>query len=238
MDVQTNSSNYLKGELMEIYIDKAETFRPEWEVLIRNKILKNGAILAGGSILAHFDTTYSVRDLDIFFIRSPYVVDTTKEIDRVENQLEGAGYACIETSLTGLVKTYQRKNNLGETVNLHTPTIQVIRRTFPTIFKLFESFDLCLCQMAFDGTQIIRTKKAAYNLRDKKITVNNISRPYNTLQRLIKYKDRGFNIEPAIGQWMRLFLQAIKDKAQRPEGADAFLDHLAEYVPLQQEDLW
>ena len=68
---------------------------------------------------------------------------------------------------------------------------------FESIEKLFESFDINLCRVAYDGTNVIHEENALNDIHNNQLRFNqgSIFYPSVTLKRLIKYVKMGYNIE-------------------------------------------
>lgn len=222
-----------------IYIDPAPMSIPsEWTMLKQAGIFDYCAVLAGGGVLNRLMPHNAdgnlpvVRDLDLFFIQSQYQDDMTPMMNEVEARVFRMGYKLKQTSPKGIVSTYELNR-------YRMPDIQIIRKVYPTVFKLFEAFDLHVCQFAFNGVSVLKTKKAKWNLHDMKVSVNCADRPVNTLQRLLKYQAKGFDCRAAVAQFLFLHTENIRkmiSNADQYAEQDKQINALMEYIELATEE--
>lgn len=63
---------------------------------------------------------------------------------------------------------------------------------YKTPEEIINSFDFTICQFAWDGTNLICTDRALWDLARKKLVVHKITYPVASLRRLVKYTQQGF----------------------------------------------
>lgn len=75
--------------------------------------------------------------------------------------------------------------------------IQLITKIYKNLDDIFDNFDMHVVQVAVSKDGIHFSDKAIHNLYHKVVTINNISNPLKSMQRLIKYTNSNFGTEAA-----------------------------------------
>lgn len=152
-----------------------------------SEFAKYNAILAGGSIV---NTLLDIEITDYDFFCSFWTFEDFLEYTKFKEIELGDCLKLINVSRAGLVRTY----------NYQDKKIQLIYpgSNFKT-GRLLNSFDLNVCRFAMTPHHLFFSNTALSDLRDKKITLNTISRPLSTIQRVFKYKQKGFTISHDFG---------------------------------------
>ena len=164
------------------------------------------AVLAGGA-LRDRDNGKKVKDLDIFL---PVSENTWYDLDTVCRAMTKMDFeATISES-----KMYPQSDNrivgVVDVKYVGAPPLQLIVGEWGrSINDLFQLFDFGICQIAFDGRDIHRSKDYAIDLRDKKFrlvtprTTQSFEQSVERFARLKheKYQDWKFDL----GHWGGLF---------------------------------
>jgi glycyl-tRNA synthetase alpha subunit len=68
---------------------------------------------------------------------------------------------------------------------------------FDTIEALFKSFDINVCRIAYDGTNVVYESNVVNEINNNKLKFNegSIYYPSVTLKRLVKYVKMGYDVE-------------------------------------------
>lgn len=147
-------------------------------------------ILAGGAIRDSLKGR-PIIDYDLFFTDLNYT-------QRVKEHLVSKGFeitfACPEGKLYSLKHPVHGKAQL------------ICKRSYFGIVDLFSSFDFHICQFSVNHEGVISTtKEAIAGNRKMQLTLNNLEYPSASINRLSKYKDKGFYCGKAIAditQWL------------------------------------
>lgn len=160
--------------------------------------VKNNCVISG-SFVAHHEMGGSIpNDLDLF-------CNSTQNYNYISNYLKSM--SCQVKFDSPFATTFlTRKSPLS---NIHH-TIQVIkpfaeRAKFDTEQSLISNFDLTVCQIALVNnkiisnqydypTQIICHKDFGNDYINRNLVITTVNCPIGTLKRILKYKDKGFNI--------------------------------------------
>lgn len=153
-------------------------------------------VLAGGAVR---DCLYgrTPTDYDIFFITTSYIdqiglTDLEQRIANVSNRLMNAGAR----------KVFECPENMLTTFDLNGTKVQLINRMkapYRGVKELFDSFDFHVCQFAFYGNSVYLTREAVKSMMTKRLTLHKLTYPSATINRLAKYKDKGFFTGECIG---------------------------------------
>lgn len=156
--------------------------------------LFDGPWIAGGAARKLLDgDRLDTGDIDLFFS------DGFNQSQGFESALKRHG---TEVFRSQYAKTYEVE--IGD----KTYRVQLItRRGYSSVVAIFRDFDFTVCQVAFDGQQVVATKEAIRDIAAKKLNVspNGRTTSQNLLTRTIKYIRYGFL--PAPG-----FLQKVTQK--------------------------
>lgn len=101
-----------------------------------------------------------------------------------------------------------KKPHLTEFINISSRlTIQCMRKIINSVEELLSEFDLTISTMAYDGLNIIWTKGAIHDLRDKKLRFINVPNKLSHFPRVQKYIKRGYEMDPR--NWLLLAIGTI-----------------------------
>lgn len=148
----------------------------------------DGVYLAGGIWRTMFDKYDEICDLDFFFRDRASLMACMKIMDRTAEKK----FTCPQ----GLLNTYNYKGY----------KIQLISNMYhPTASSVIEDFDLDACCAVLDCHTNDFTFKREFirNVKTKKLTLNKVTYPAATFKRMMKYAEKGFNINRAIEDYIR-----------------------------------
>lgn len=150
-------------------------------------------VLGGGAIRSLFSGE-TPNDYDIFF------VDQYKSIrnDTLESTMRDLEERFIKQ---GGKVIFRCPENMLISINLNGAQIQLINRRkapYQNIKHLFDSFDFHVCQFALHRNNVLLTKEALRSLRKKNLTLHRLTYPSATINRLSKYRDKGFYVGECI----------------------------------------
>ena len=155
------------------------------------KCSENGPWIAGGSLHRTYrDLSLNDSDIDVFFKDneqlSKYILDLNGNA-LINKKYTVKSYIVSEWHHTFVI-TY---------LDLDIKIQCVSFKYFESIEKLFESFDIYLCRIAYDGTNVIYEENALNNIKNNQLKFNegSIYYPSVTLKRMVKYIKLGYNIE-------------------------------------------
>jgi hypothetical protein len=149
-------------------------------------IKTEGPWIAGGALVKTFMGEPLDSDIDIFFKTYDQHVDASYALNNYAKFIKSSKFS--ETfEFTGEYKGVDKKY-----------TIQLV--TFAINNKaseLIESFDINVCQIAFDGERVVVADGVIDDIRNKKmkLILNKITHPGSTLKRIVKYAHRGFDVD-------------------------------------------
>lgn len=146
-----------------------------------------GCILAGGACRDGVKGR-KIEDYDLFFTNS-------HAKDYAKNYFAECGYKLVFACPQGMLYTYK----------LEDTKIQLIhKRNYESVDDLLSSFDFSICQFASTDGETIMTSRQAVNDNKKKIlTLSNLEYPVATINRIAKYKAKGFYAGDAIKSIVR-----------------------------------
>ena len=141
-----------------------------------------GSWLAGGALRRLIlGTDPLASDLDFFFASS-------EQADSFEEELTSTCSAKRVAS-TKHAKTY-RVTVPGRADAL---TVQSIRiGYYASLAECLDSFDFTICQVGFDGEDLVTGEFALWDIGRKRLVVHKVSYATATVRRLIKYTSQGF----------------------------------------------
>lgn len=191
-------------QTFEDHLEKRMLFFPEF----KEALIKNRAIIAGGSVLSIFGN-YDINDIDIYVNYS-----NAKELIK---DLYPLGLNPLETHRAPAYDlSFFRKNNIISRIYCKMSTRGMVNERFYFADKnvsidimiipdhillenVVTNFDLTFCQVWWDGNTIhsydiedVRSKSGSLNpdYIESYIAMNNF-----TIKRILKYKNRGFEIK-------------------------------------------
>ena len=150
-----------------------------------------GAIIAGGALRTLLDEEDNVKDIDLFFT-SQQGIDSTKIL--LENKDFVQVFACpLGYLFTYILFDEDTKKQDGSVQKNVLAKVQLITRSlYKDIDAVVTSFDLMPCCVAWDGKQLVFAEKWIRSVRKKMLYLNNLTYPVATLNRINKYKQKGY----------------------------------------------
>ncbi len=170
-------------------------------------VLGNGCFLAGGSLRTLINDE-EVCDFDLFFngqlMYQPVDQDVFQpvlpaRVIEVREILEKENFDLIFECPEGKLFTYKK----GEM------KVQLILETAGTPDEVINQFDINAGRCAFDGEFIYIPLQFARDVKTKYLSIHDVSFPVATMKRLVKYSNKGYNINRACKQ----FLENIQNKS-------------------------
>jgi hypothetical protein len=156
--------------------------------------------IAGGAITSLF-TDDKVNDWDVF------TSDPANVIHRL--------------NCSNARRTFENGHVVNFTHDSIGETIQVINKKFKTAADTASLIDLTINAAAFDGKALYVHEDFVDDLEDTRIGLNVVDYPLSTLNRIIKYSRRGFDLRPDV-------LVTIVDLVRKAEIPD--LNNLSFYI--------
>jgi len=156
-------------------------------------LTKAGAIIAGGSLRTLIDKEDEVCDIDLFFKDEESIANTKK-------LLEDNEYVCVFQCPLGYLSTYYKFSEkiVGERFD-GSPEYEVVskvqlitRDLYIDLEHVVSSFDLMPCCVAMDDERIVFADKWVKSVKKKMLYLNNLTYPVATLNRIDKYKRKGY----------------------------------------------
>ena len=150
-----------------------------------------GAIIAGGALRTLLDEEDKVKDIDLFFT-SQQGIDSTKIL------LENKDFVQVFACPLGYLFTYvlfdeDTKKTDGTVQKNVLAKVQLItRELYQNTDHVVATFDLMPCCVAWDGKQLVFAEKWIRSVRKKMLYLNNLTYPVATLNRVNKYKQKGY----------------------------------------------
>lgn len=142
-------------------------------------LIKDGVVLAGGSLRALVNTYDEIQDYDLFFLDESKVQSVKEELEGNEFNLV---FACPEGKLFTYINTDQVKVQL------------ILKRTYTSCQDIISSFDVTACCCAYDGNKFYYSDRFVFDNLNGLININNIEYPVATMKRIAKYVEKGFKL--------------------------------------------
>ena len=153
--------------------------------------IEDKIIIAGGCLAGLIDSAFSknINDVDIFIVNSKY----QEEI-----------FFFFERTLKAK-KIFKCPNNELTTYVFGGVKYQVIAdpkliRSSPE--DLINEFDFTTCQLALFKRYLITTKQAIRDIKNRVLNIHKITYPIATMNRIYKYKRKGFKCKNAFEQFL------------------------------------
>jgi uncharacterized membrane protein len=156
-------------------------------------LTKAGAIIAGGSLRTLIDKEDTVCDIDLFFKEEESIANT-------KSLLEDSEYVCVFQCPLGYLSTYYKFSEkvVGKRFD-GSPEYEVLskvqlitRNLYIDLEHVVSSFDLMPCCVAMDSERIVFADKWVRSVKKKMLYLNNLTYPVATLNRIDKYKRKGY----------------------------------------------
>jgi len=145
-----------------------------------------GPWIAGGSVLRTFLGQPLDTDIDIFFANAVQFNACNEKMKE----------HAILTKDTSFSQTYDFIiEHKGQDIR---KTIQLVNFVYKDkASEIIDTFDISVCQIAFDGERVVMCDNVIDDVKNKHITlnVNNIQQPGSTLKRIVKYVSRGYSVD-------------------------------------------
>ena len=163
----------------------------EHVIEILPKCSVDGPWIAGGSLHRTYrDISLNDSDVDVFF-------KDNEQLNKYLIDLNGSALSTKRYTIKSYMVSEWHHTFVITYMDADIKIQCVSFKYFESIEKLFESFDINLCRIAYDGHSVIYEENALNNIRDNKLKFNegSIYYPSVTLKRMVKYIKLGYNIE-------------------------------------------
>lgn len=173
----------------------------EW--ILKSGLINKDVWLAGGSLRTLIDPKEKICDYDLFFKRQEKDIEGSKynKVPEVRQKLNNLGFKCTFECPEGKLYTYQKEiiNMLTEDMESTFIKVQLICEYFyQTPEELLSTFDLSPCLFATDGKFLWTYKYAVRDVKRKVARCHKLTYPVASVKRLIKYSNKGYNVNLAI----------------------------------------
>lgn len=166
-------------------------------------LLGDGCFLAGGSLRTLIKPSDPIQDYDLFF-------SNKERVSEIRALLKAEKYKNVFSCPEEKMFSYKKENT----------KIQLICENFAPPKETIELFDFHACQAAFDGEKLYFSLDWARNVLSMNLTTNVITYPVASIKRLIKYKEKGYNItNAAIG-----FMHNVSGKTFEGDELRVYID--------------
>lgn len=172
-------------------------------------VLSEDCFLGGGAIRALINNDEQVADFDIFFREKPFItiaktldlvvdINSTSESTQLEYQyseavknvrsiLEAERFKLAFKCPEGKLFTYMKDG----------VKIQLILETWGEPEAVIDAFDFNACRAAMDSKFVYLDKNFVRDVKTKRLTAHRITYPVASMKRLIKYANKGYNVNEA-----------------------------------------
>lgn len=180
--------------------------------IMTSGLINKDVWLAGGSLRTLIDPNDTICDYDLFFredIRSHSIEDVKWHkhkwnMSDTREKLNKLGFNCTFECPEGKLYTYELIKKVpivGKWNSTRDEKIKVqliCEHFYQTPEELLSTFDLTPCLFATDGEYFWTTKLAISDVKKKIARCFKLTYPVATIKRLIKYANKGYNVNPAI----------------------------------------
>lgn len=140
-------------------------------------------ILAGGAVR---DALFGdeISDYDLFFT-------DTKQLENVKGFLLNEGFSNTFTCPLGQLFTYMK----GEDFKKPEECVKVqliVKRIYSDVADLLNSFDFSVTYFALHNETVYTSHQAIKDVRKKQLSLVNLEYPSSTINRLYKYRNKGY----------------------------------------------
>lgn len=167
----------------------------EYIIDILPKCSKDGPWIAGGCLHRTYKKIELDSDIDIFFSSEQQMNAYVQKIIIEGRVIENAPKGKYENTSYFVNRWHQTLNIkcLDRDWKIQCVTFKY----FKDISELFDSFDMTMCMMAYDGENVYMGEDTMTHIINNNIhfNVNSINFPSVTLKRLVKYMKMGYNVE-------------------------------------------
>jgi hypothetical protein len=163
--------------MITLDIDNIRTKSLTYKLKKYTEILKGiNYYIAGGAIRDVFSLGYFTSDIDIFF---PNRIEAAKAIKAFRKNRATIGFHNKQ-----LVNVY-----------LNEQKIQIVKAyLYSNTKELIDDFDFTVCSACYDGNKFYLHDNFFEDLAAKRLVINSLRLPLNTMKRVIKYVHKGFHI--------------------------------------------
>lgn len=179
-----------------------------WDLLATYK----DVILAGGAVRdALFDK--EISDYDLFFT-------STLQLEEVKNYLLRQGFSNVFTCPLGQLFTYMK----GEDFKKPEECVKVqliVKRTYSDVADLLDSFDFSVTYFALHKGIVYTSWQAIKDVRKKQLSLVNLEYPSSTINRLYKYRQKGYYTGHVIKE---IVLRISEIQGYNPENDTLYVD--------------
>lgn len=142
-------------------------------------LCKNDIVLAGGALRKLVDPKDEVMDYDLFRIGERSFYEGEKTLLKL-------GYSRTFSCPTGKLESYKNKDGIK---------VQLISlRKYDSIQDIVDSFDITACCCGYTDGSFYQTREFVTDVLNKRIGINKVEYPKATLNRIIKYANKGYKL--------------------------------------------
>ena len=155
------------------------------------KCSEDGPWIAGGALHRTYrKLPLSDSDVDVFF-------KNKEQLDKYLLELNSNALSTTKYSVTTYIVSEWHHTMVVSYMDTEWKIQCVSFKYFDTIEDLFRSFDINVCCIAYDGTNVVYEHNALNEINNNVIhfNANSINYPSVTLKRLVKYVKMGYDIE-------------------------------------------
>lgn len=151
--------------------------------------------LAGGSLRTVIDPKDKVCDYDLFFKENTFYGQT--QVTDTRNKLIQLRFKCTFECPEGKLYSYIKKESINQKVE--TYKVQLVCENFyENPVELLQTFDLTPTLFCTDGKFLWVDKRGIKAVKKKICNLVALSYPVATINRLFKYRNKGYEINCAI----------------------------------------
>lgn len=151
--------------------------------------------IAGGAALAGYTSKFTSKDVDIYCSDAEALLnDITEDFNFIK-----------ETPNAYLFTIF---NKPVEIIKIHQGT---------DIHKILDTFDLSITKIAWDGVDYIFGDGFEYSQENKICQLGRVTKPLHTLQRVIKYANRGYMLNDEGVLELAKIIQKFEESFDSPE---------------------
>jgi hypothetical protein len=186
-------------------------------------IFRYGCFVAGGSTRSLLNQE-EVADFDVFFTHEPMTVELIESFDAVDF---GSASGNVEKKITYSPAVHAIRERLKQekyklvfscpegklfTYKQGDIKIQLILECWGTPQEVIGGFDFNATCAALDDEFFYFSREFIKDEKTKKLSINTVTYPAATIKRLIKYKDKGYDINGAIVEFMENISGQVFDR--------------------------
>lgn len=161
-----------------IPVENLHQWRTSRLEVVKPYLEPNQVWLAGGALRTLIHHTEKISDFDLFF-------NTKEKLWQVNEKLKEDGFRCVFECPKGELFTYKKRDL----------KIQCIaKKYYKDSIELVDSFDFTVCQAAYDGVSVDIAKRMIKSVKLKRLYVNKITFPVASINRMFKYKQKGYHV--------------------------------------------